>query len=111
MSELEKIEPTKITLKIKGKEREIRFGFSAWAKIEKEFGGLKNLPKLQEKIENELFATIPHLLWLGIADKEGLSEETLLDEYSLNDIQMITEKFSEALYGSLPKSEGEKKTK
>ena len=34
MTELEKVKEEKVTLKIKGKEREIRYGFSAWAVIE-----------------------------------------------------------------------------
>lgn len=100
--ELDNVKPDKVTLKIKGKEREIFFGFSAWAKLEKEMGGLKNLTKLQEQIENEPFNTIPHLLYLGLVDKEGVTEDNVLDEYGLNDIQMVTEKFTKALYGSLP---------
>lgn len=120
--ELEKIEPKKVTLMIHGKEREIKFGFSAWAKIEKEFGGVKNFDKLQKKIESEPFETIPHLIFLGVKDKsafidsEGnkypeVTEENILDDYGLGDIQMISEKFSEALYGSLPQDESGKKVK
>lgn len=109
--ELDKVQNEKITLMIHGKEREIKFGFSAWAKLEKEFGGLKNLDKLQTKIENEPFSTIPHLLYLGLQDKEGIDEENVLDEYGMGDIQMITEKFSKALYGSLPQDVKETKTK
>lgn len=105
MTELEKIEPTKTTLKIHGKEREIKFGFSAWAKIEKEYGGLKNLKKMQENIENEPFTNIPHLLYIGLVDKEGVTEENILDEYGMGDIQYISEVFSKALYGSLPQDE------
>ena len=109
--ELEKIEPKKVTLMIHGKEREIKFGFSAWAKLEKEFGGVKNLDKLQKKIESEPFETIPHLIWLGLKDREGVTEDNILDDYGLGDIQMISEKFSEALYGSLPQDESGKKVK
>lgn len=109
--ELEKIEPKKVTLMIHGKEREIKFGFSAWAKLEKELGGVKNFDKLQKKIESEPFETIPHLIWLGLKDKEGVTEEDILDDYSLGDIQMISKKFSEALYGSLPQDESGKKVK
>ena len=101
-NELENVKPEKVTLMVKGKEREIFFGFSAWAKLEKEMNGLKNLAKLQEQIENEPFNTIPHLLYLGLTDKEGIVEETVLDEYTLNDIQMVTEKLMKALYGALP---------
>ena len=109
MEELEKIKPEKVTLFIHGKEREIKFNFSAWAKLEKEFGGLKNLSKLQEQVENEPFTVIPHLLFIGLKDKEGVTEENILDEYGLQDIQMISEAFNKALYGSLPKEDESKK--
>lgn len=108
-NELENVKPEKVTLKIKGKEREIFFGFSAWAKLEKEFGGLQNLDKLQQKIEEEPFNTIPHLLYIGLVNKEDVTEENVLDEYGLNDMPMITEKFTKALYGSMPKVEGDEK--
>jgi hypothetical protein len=110
--ELDKITSEKVTLMIHGKEREIKFGFSAWAKLEKEFGGLKNLDKLQKKIENDPFETIPHILWFGLRDKEGVTEEDFLDDYGLGDIALISEKFAKALYGSLPQdNETEKKAK
>lgn len=119
MEELNKIQPEKVTLLIHGKEREIKFGFSAWAKIEKELGGLKNLDKLQEKIENEPFETIPHLIYMGLVDKSAytdekgneypeVTEENVLDEYGLSDMQKITEVFQKALYGSMPEDKGKK---
>lgn len=120
MKELEKVDPKKVTLFIQGKEREIKFNFSAWAKIEKEFGGLKNLENLQEKIENEPFTIIPHLMFIGLKDKSAykdesgrvfpeVTEENILDDYGLQDVKMITETFSKALYGALPESDSEKK--
>lgn len=118
--ELEKVKPEKVMLKIHGKEREIRFNFSAWAKLEKEFGGLKNLDKLQKQIEDEPFNVIPHLMFIGLVDKSvytdesgnkypEVTEENILDDYGLADIQYITEKFQMALYGSLPQEENVKK--
>ena len=118
MKELEKVKPEKVTLKIYGKEREIKFGFSAWAKLEKEFGGLKHLDKLQEQIENEPFSVIPHLLFIGLLDKSPferdgemveITEENILDEYGLNDMMMISEIFQKALYSSLPQGEDDEK--
>ena len=108
-TELEKIKPEKVTLRIHGKDREIKFGFSAWAKIEKEYGGVNNLERMQKQIEETPFETIPHLIFIGLVDKEGVTEETVLDEYGLNDIQMIAEIFSKALYGSLPQEDETKK--
>ena len=105
MTELEKVKEEKVTLKIKGKEREIRYGFSAWAVIEEELGGLDNLDKLQEQVEKHPFKTIPHLIYIGLVDKEGVEESTVLDEYGLGDIEKITKVFEKALYGSLPDSE------
>ena len=109
--ELDKVKSEKVTIKIHGKEREIKFGFTAWAKLEEEFGGVKNLDKLQKQVEEKPFSTIPHLLYIGLVDKEGVTEENILDDYGLGDIQFITEKFSEALYGSLPTQGKEKKVK
>jgi len=110
-NELEKIAPEKVTLKIHGKDREIKFGFSAWAKLEKEYGSVKNLDKMQKEIEEKPFETIPHLLWLGLMDKEGVTEDNILDEYGLGDVQFISETFAKALYGSLPQDESGKKAK
>lgn len=120
--ELDKVKPEKVMLKIQGKEREIRFGFTAWGKLEKEFGGLKHLDKFQEQIENEPFTVIPHLMFIGLVDKSSytdekgftypeVTEENILDEYGLGDIQMITEKIQKALYGSIPEDNSKKSKK
>lgn len=108
MSELDKVKGEKVTIRLYGKEREIKFGFSAWAKIEKEYNGINNIEKLQKDIEEKPFELLPHLLYIGLVDKEGLDEESLLDEYGLNDIQMISEKFAQALWGSLPQDDEKK---
>lgn len=106
--ELDKVKGEKVTIRLYGKEREIKFGFSAWAKIEKEYGGIQNIDKMQTEIEEKPFELLPHLLYIGLVDKEGLDEETLLDEYGLGDIQMITEKFAQAMWGSLPQDDEKK---
>ena len=119
--ELDKVQPEKVTLFIHGKEREIKFGFSAWGKLEKEYGGIQNIDKLQKRIEETPFETIPHLLFLGLKDKSAytdskgnkypeVTEENILEDYGMADIQKVTEVFTKALYGSLPQGdETEKK--
>ena len=109
--ELEKVNAEKVTIKIKGEEREIKFGFSAWAILEKEYNGIKNLDKLQKAVEERPFETLPHLLYIGLVDKEGVEESTILDEYGLGDIEYISEQFAKALYGSLPEVEEKKEGK
>ena len=107
--ELEKVDAKKVTIKIKGKERELKFGFKTWAILEREYGGIKNITKLQKEVEERPFETLPHLVYIGLVDKEGIEEESVLDEFGLNDIEYISNKFAEALYGSLPEVEDEKK--
>lgn len=107
--ELEKVEKTEVSLVIKGKNRKIKYGFSAWAQLEKKYGGIKNLNLLEEDIQSHPFEIIPFLLWIGLQDKEGLKEENFLDEYGMEDMQSISEVLFKALYGALPKDAEEKK--
>lgn len=107
-TELENVKAAKVTLMIHGKEREIKFGFSAWAKLEEEYDGIKNLDKMQEQIEDKPFKYLPHLLYIGLVDKEGVTEENILEEYGLQDIQKIVDVFSRAFYNSLPVNENSK---
>ena len=106
--ELEKVDAKKVTIKIKGKERELRFGFKAWAILEREYGGIKNIVKLQKEVEEKPFETLPHLIYVGLVDKEGVEEDNVLDEFGLGDVDYISSKFAEALYGSLPEVEEKK---
>ena len=87
--ELEKVDSKKVTIKIKGKERELKFGFSAWAILEREYDGIKNLQRLQKAVEERPFETLPHLVYIGLVDKEGIEEDNVLDEFGLNDIEYI----------------------
>ena len=103
--ELDNVRGEKVTLLIKGKEREIKYGFSTWAILEREYGGLKNLEKLQKQVEEMPFNTLPHLLYIGLVDKEGVTEDNILDDYGLNDIELISDVFNRAIYGSLPAEE------
>ena len=106
--ELEKVDAKKVTIKIKGKERELKFGFKAWAILEREYGGIKNILKLQKEVEEKPFETLPHLVYIGLVDKEGVEESSVLDDFGLNDIEYISNKFAEALYGSLPEVDEKK---
>ena len=100
--ELEKVKSEKVTISINGEERDLKFGFSVWAKLEEEMGGLKNLSKLEKQIEEKPFNTLPHLFYLALVDKDGVTEENILDDYGLADIEELAEKFNKLVYGSLP---------
>lgn len=100
--ELEKVKAEKVTITVNGEERELKFGFSAWAKLEEEMGGLKNLEKLEKQIEERPFNTLPHLFYLALINKENVTEDTILDDYGINEIEELAEKFNKLIYGSLP---------
>lgn len=113
-NELNNVRGEKVTLKIHGVEREIKFGFSAWAVLEKEYNGLKNLVKLQKEVEERPFNILPHLMYIGLVDKTPIKEDdnvfeitekNILDDYGLNDIELISDVFNRAIYGSLPDAE------
>lgn len=103
--ELDKVKNEKVTISINGEERELKFGFSVWAKLEDEMGGLNNLGKLEKQISERPFNTLPHLFYLGLVNKEGVTEENILDDYGLQDIDELAEKFNKLVYGSLPADE------
>lgn len=107
--ELEKIEPTNCTLKIAGKERQIKFGFSAWAKIEKTYGSVSNFAQIEKDMQEKPFETIPKLIYIGLVDKEGVTEETVLDDYGFEDIELISKVLTQAMVGSLPVDKSKKK--
>ena len=109
MSEIEKVKSSDVTLKIGGRDRKIKFGFSAWAKLEEKYNGIKNLGQMEKDMREKPFQTIPFLIWIGLQDKEGLTEETVLDDFGMQDVEKISEVLASALYGSLPKAEEEKK--
>ncbi len=106
--ELEKVDSKKVLIKIKGKERELKFSFKAWAILEREYGGIKNIVKLQKEVEEKPFETLPHLIYVGLVDKEGVEEDNVLDDFGFGDIEYISERLTEALYGSLPEVEEKK---
>ena len=64
---------------------------------------------MEQDIQEKPFETIPFLIYIGLQDKEGVTEENVLDDYGMGDIQKVSEALYSALYGSLPKAEEEKK--
>lgn len=113
-TELAKVESAAKTIKIRGKEREIKFGFSAWAELEKKYDGIKNFGRIEKDLEQYPFRILPELIYIGLADKDeaakdGITKENCLDDYGMADIKAITEVLQSALYGSLPNDDPAKK--
>jgi len=108
-SELEKVEVVRPKLSIGGRQREIRFNFSAWAEIEKKYGSIKNFAQIEKDVQQKPFETIPELIYIGLVDKEGVTKDNCLDDYSMADMEEVAKVLQVALYGSLPKDESKKK--
>lgn len=112
-TELDKIAPERAKLMIHGKEREIYFNFKVWKQLQREYGKMDVLlSKMTEDIQERPFEVIPHLLFLGLEDRkavneneEDVTEENILDEYGLADVEKISKILQSAIYGSLPLDE------
>lgn len=109
MTELEKIEPKKTVLKIGGRERELKFNFSAWKEIEKKYGSVNNIEALVKDMNDKPFQTLPEIVYIALVDKEGLEKETCLDEFGMKEMQYIINAVSQALTDSLPTDLNKKK--
>lgn len=108
MDELEDVKTEKVTITIKGKERELRFGFSAWAELERKYGNFQNFSMLEEDMKARPFETLPQLVYIGLVDKSGVTKENCLDEYSMADIQELMTKVMTAFTKSLPQDDKKK---
>ena len=102
VTELEKIEPKIYSLKIAGKDREIKFNFSAWREIEKKYGSVNNVQQLVQDMSEKPFQTLPEIVYMALVDKEGVTAEDCLNDYSMAEMKDITEIVSNALKASLP---------
>lgn len=109
MEELEKVKPSKVMISVNGEQREIKYNFSAWAEIEKLYGGVKNFSLIEKDMKEKPFETLPKMIYIGLVNKEGVTETNCLDDYSMAEIEDVVKKLEEALYGSLPKGDGKKK--
>lgn len=73
--ELEKVMPSEFKITLGGKEREVKFGNLALAKIEKKYGSVEAFTQVQEDLQKKPMQTVPWLLSICLKDKEGLEDE------------------------------------
>lgn len=102
VTELEKIEPKIYSLKILGEDREIKFNFSAWREVEKKYGSVNNVQQLVQDMSERPFQTLPEIVYMALVDKEGVTPEDCLNDYTMAEMKGIVETVSEALKSSLP---------
>lgn len=113
--EIEKVEPSEFYLNICGKKRQIKFGNLALAKIEKKYGSIAEVEKLQKDIEDRPMETMPWLLSICMKDKEGIGDDAdsilgALDDsdLSLTDVMTV---ITQAMQKSMSAMIGEETTK
>lgn len=73
--ELEKVMPSEFKITLGGKEREVKFGNLALAKIEKKYGSVEAFAQVQEDLQKKPMQTVPWLLSICMKDKEGLEDD------------------------------------
>jgi len=74
MANLINIRPTRVTMMLGNKEREIKFDLNAFAELEKRFGTVENA---MQKMQSGGMGSIKTILWVGLIHEEAvLDEET-----------------------------------
>ena len=102
--EIEKVEPSEFYLMIGGKKRQIKFGNLALAKIERKYGSISNIDKLQKDIESKPMETMPWLLSICMKDKEGIGEDADSILEALDDSDLNLKEIMEVITSAMNKS-------
>jgi len=97
-----------VTVYLGGKHREIKYRFSAWAKMEQEYGSIQNVMGI---IKDNPFSKLPEFLAIGLSTKdEAITADQVfewLDELDgINNMYSILEKMKKAISGSVPQATG-----
>lgn len=74
-NELDKVMPSDFKITLLGKERQVKFGNLALARIEKKYGSIDAFAQVQEDLEKKPMETVPWLLSICLKDKSGLSDD------------------------------------
>ena len=120
-NELEKVMPSEFKITLRGKEREVKFGNLALAKIEKKYGSVEAFAQVQEDLQKKPMQTVPWLLSICMKDKEGLEDDyesilEAMDEEGLTiaevaEIVMSAINSSLSVFGEKKKQKAESKKK
>lgn len=114
VNELDAVMPSEFYLTIKGKKRQVKFGNLALAKVERKYGTLGKMEKLQKDMEEKMIETFCWLLSISLKDKEGLTlddQDKFLEELddsnvSIKEVMQVT---TQAMNSSMTNMFGTKK--
>lgn len=113
--ELEKVMPSEFKITLGGKEREVKFGNLALAKIEQKYGSIEAFSQVQDDLQKKPMQTVPWLLSICLRDKEGLKDDyesilETMDDDGLT-IAEVSKVVMEAINSSLSVFGGNEKKK
>lgn len=103
--QLEQVLPSNFVLRVKGKDRQLKFGNRALAEIERRYGTLSNFNALQKDMESKPMETIPWLFLICVKDKEDIGNtiDDVLDAFDDSDLLIsdIAQKLGEAMNSAM----------
>lgn len=104
MKELNKVKPSEFSIKLLGKNRAVKFGNRALAKIEEKYGSVQAFGDVQKDLETKPMQTVPWLLSICLKDKEGLTDdyESILD--AMDDSDLTIAEVAEVVMGAITSS-------
>lgn len=102
--ELEKVMPSEFKITLGGKEREVKFGNLALAKIEQKYGSIEAFSQVQDDLQKKPMQTVPWLLSICLKDKEGLENdyESILE--TMDDDGLTISEVAEVVMGAINSS-------
>ena len=102
--ELEKVMPSEFKITLGGKEREVKFGNLALAKIEQKYGSIEAFSQVQDDLQKKPMQTVPWLLSICLKDKEGLEDnyESILN--AMDDDGLTIAEVAEVVMGAINSS-------
>lgn len=113
MGEREDVSKKRRKITLGGREWEIRFGFSAWERIQEDFGDITNLG---EKMKTQGPSTMLTLFEICLVVPEGEQRPTRekvrewLDEFELRELLNMSKVLMAGVTKSVPDASGEKES-
>lgn len=111
-SQLDDIDPPKLTVSLGGVEREFRYTAWAFKLIQRKYGSWgKAWAQLRENHDGEMdFEVLTYLVFVGLGPKSELTLEQIegfMDEMLLTDVGALRDKIAEAVVANLPQAKKE----
>jgi|WetSurMetagenome_2_1015567.scaffolds.fasta_scaffold1635008_1 hypothetical protein len=111
MEEREEVSRKRRTIMLNNREWEVRFGFSAWERIQEDFGDITNLAETMKKKGPSTMLTLFEVCLVVPESENRPSRDEIrrwLEEYDLGELMEMSKILMSCVVKSIPDSKGAK---